>query len=158
MENVVNSLYGNRTRIRVCGLCWEGDKLLMIQHEMAPGRYFWAPPGGGVEFGQQLEDALLREFHEETRLAITVGQFRFIAELIKPPLHALEVFFDVKTEGKNPETGTDPEMPAHAQIIKSTGFMEWSEIQRLPAGEKHGLFTLCPTPESLRSLSGHHKI
>ncbi len=158
MNNPVNQVYGNRTRIRVCGLCWQGSKLLLVNHEMSPGKSFWAPPGGGVEFGQRMEDALVREFLEETHLTVQVGKFQFITEVIRPPLHAIEVFFEVTAEDLTLKLGSDPEMPSGTQIIKEVTFMEWADIQRIPKEEKHGLFSICQTPEDLQLLTGHYKI
>jgi 8-oxo-dGTP diphosphatase len=56
--------YGYRLRTRVCGLCWINDKLLLIEHKMGKKNSFWAPPGGGIEFGEHAEKALIREFEE----------------------------------------------------------------------------------------------
>ena len=36
-------------------------------------RGLWEFPGGSVEFGERLEDALIREMHEEYGITITVG-------------------------------------------------------------------------------------
>ena len=42
----VARLYGNRTRIRVCGLCYDRDRLLLVSHRGLGAASFWAPPGG----------------------------------------------------------------------------------------------------------------
>jgi 8-oxo-dGTP diphosphatase len=51
-------------RIRVAGLLrWE-DRILLCRHEK-PGKEYWLLPGGGVNSGESLVDALHRELREE---------------------------------------------------------------------------------------------
>jgi ADP-ribose pyrophosphatase YjhB (NUDIX family) len=56
---------GVEPRIRVSALLrWE-DRILLIRHEK-PGRgEYWLLPGGGVNSGESLTDALYRELSEE---------------------------------------------------------------------------------------------
>jgi 8-oxo-dGTP diphosphatase len=51
-------------RIRVCALLRWRDRLLLCRHEK-PGKQYWLLPGGGVEAGESLIEALHRELHEE---------------------------------------------------------------------------------------------
>ena len=41
--------------------CWNGDRLLMVKHRMG-NRDLWAPPGGGLEFGESLHMPLNENF------------------------------------------------------------------------------------------------
>lgn len=51
-------------RIRVSALLrWE-DRILLCRHEK-PGKEYWLLPGGGVNAGESLLDALHRELQEE---------------------------------------------------------------------------------------------
>jgi 8-oxo-dGTP diphosphatase len=113
----IAEIYGNKVRIRVCGLCWQDDSLLLVMHRMTSGN-FWGPPGGGVEFGELLENALKREILEETGLQVDIGKFLFGCEFIKHPLHAVELFFEVKKTGGMLKKGDDPEF----QIIEKVQF------------------------------------
>jgi len=97
-------------RVRACGLCWDGNKLLLVNHYGLYNHDFWAPPGGGVEFGQSTALNLEREFAEETGIAIQTGEFQFLFEFIYPPLHAIELYFNVVVRAGSPITGIDPEM------------------------------------------------
>ena len=157
MTNEVEKLYGNRLRVRVCGLCWFDDQLLLIRHRFGESD-FWAPPGGGVEFGHSLGESLVREFKEETGLDVKVGAFRFVLEFIKPPLHAIEVFFDVSKTGGELKPGSDPEMAPGTQIIHQADYVSWATVDQLPADEKHGIFKICTDFGHLKKLSGFHRI
>ena len=53
----------------VFGLDEEDLKLLLIRRDLEPYRGRWALPGGFVEMEETLEQAALRELHEETGLA-----------------------------------------------------------------------------------------
>jgi len=55
-------------RIRVSALLrWE-ERILLCRHEK-PGKEYWLLPGGGVNSGESLADALHRELQEEVGLA-----------------------------------------------------------------------------------------
>lgn len=158
MDKSVQEIYGNRVRIRVCGLCWEGDRILLVNHRGIYKHDFWAPPGGGVEFGQSAELNLIREIREETGLRIKVGSLQFVCEFIQPPLHAIELFFEVTATGGRLFTGADPEMDEKEQIIREVKYLAESEIRALSPRHKHGLFKRGKTLEKIRDLKGYLKI
>jgi ADP-ribose pyrophosphatase YjhB (NUDIX family) len=51
-------------RIRVSAILHWNDRVLLIRQEK-PGKEYWMLPGGGVESGESLVDALHRELREE---------------------------------------------------------------------------------------------
>ncbi len=158
MGNSIMSLYGNRLRARVCGICIKDAEILLINHQSLSESDFWAPPGGGISFGEKAEDCLVREFMEETGLSISVGQFLFACEFIHPPLHSIELFFEVSiTEGAL-KMGTDPEMSEKEQIIKDAKFISMAEIKAMKANSLHGLFQLATRPDEILGLRGYFKL
>jgi ADP-ribose pyrophosphatase YjhB (NUDIX family) len=54
-------------RIRVSALLRWQDRILLCRHEK-PGKEYWLLPGGGVDAGESLVDALQRELSEEVGL------------------------------------------------------------------------------------------
>ena len=154
MDAEIAKIYGNRLRVRVCGLCWDGDRLLLANHSAVVGTNFWLPPGGGLEYGETLETALKREFLEETGLEVAPSKFAFGCEFIKEPLHALELFFNVIRIGGTLKSGYDPEL----QIIQDVRFFSEGEINGLEGDELHGIFRIAKGADELRKLSGFYSI
>ncbi|WP_138990320.1 NUDIX hydrolase [Larkinella sp. C7] len=154
----VKRLYGNRLRLRVCGLCLIDGKLLMVRHRgIGPTDTFWCPPGGGPQYGETAYEALVREFHEETGLDIEVGELQFVNEFMQTPLHAMELFFDVRIVGGHLRQGFDPEMDADNQIITEVRLMTFEEIKMYPENEVHRMFRLCQSMEEVFHLKGYLK-
>lgn len=90
-------------RLRVCALLrWRDGRVLLIRHEKN-GREAWLLPGGGVEAGESLLDALRRELAEEVGLDGGAGELSFegpiaIAESFppdrnRPGKHVVHVVF-----------------------------------------------------------------
>ncbi len=154
-QQVVN-VYGNRLRTRVCGLCRDGDRLLMVRHRgIGETDTFWCPPGGGAQFGETIIDALKREFVEETGLTIDVGKLLFVNEFLAEPLHALELFFVVEAISGELRLGSDPEMDADGQIIAEVRWMTFDELKVYPPAEVHSLFSRCHSLDDVYRLSGY---
>ena len=55
---------GAEPRIRVSAMLRWRDRILLCRHEK-PGKEYWLLPGGGVNAGESLVEALLRELREE---------------------------------------------------------------------------------------------
>ncbi|MDP1792965.1 MAG: NUDIX domain-containing protein, partial [Acidimicrobiales bacterium] len=51
----------------------DDDQLLLIRRGHGPAAGEWSVPGGRVEFGELMVEALVREVKEETGLDVVVG-------------------------------------------------------------------------------------
>ena len=60
-----------RFNVRVYGILIEKGKLL-VSDEFIKGKEITKLPGGGLEFGEGSVDCVIREFKEETNLAVSV--------------------------------------------------------------------------------------
>ena len=81
-------------RVRVAGILKESNRILLISHKK-DGNVYWLLPGGGVNFGETLEEALRREFREELNIDINVGRLSFLSDSIDPKLkrHIINICF-----------------------------------------------------------------
>lgn len=135
MPDPVADLYGNKIRVRCCGLLVSSGKILMVRHEgLGTNGVFWGFPGGGTEPGETLEQALKREFLEETGLSVSIEKPLLLTEFIAHPLHGIELYFLVSAENHAASLGTDPEL----NILTGLEWMSFEEIRALPSGSKPG--------------------
>lgn len=122
--------YRHKIRVRVNGLLIRHSAILMVQlHSPVRDELVWMPPGGGVEFGEPLEACLKREFLEETGLRVEVQSLQFINELVEPPFHAVELYFEVREIGGVLKLGNDPEHESSDQLLKD---IRWIPFASLP--------------------------
>lgn len=151
-------MYGNKLRVRVCGVCFDGDNLLLVRHRaLTKVGHFYAPPGGGMHFGESAEGCLKREFAEECGLQIRVHDYLFTHEFLRPPLHAVELFFAVEVCGGKLITGHDPEMPREEQIIEQVRYYTPDEIEEEKGEQMHHMINLCQDPKDLMKCRGYFK-
>lgn len=66
----------------VAAIILRDDQILLIKRGAEPGYGKWSVPGGSVEIGETLEEAVKREVLEETGLRIRVGKLAGLTDLI----------------------------------------------------------------------------
>ena len=65
--------YPARPIVGVGGVIVVGAHVVLIKRAFEPLKGHWSLPGGGVEVGETLEEAVAREMLEETGLVVEVG-------------------------------------------------------------------------------------
>jgi 8-oxo-dGTP diphosphatase len=84
--------------IRVAGLLIHQGSILMVEQGRGDDRY-WLLPGGGVQFGETLSDALRRELQEELGMRVGVQRLVAIVESISPEpdyaKHVVHLVFEI---------------------------------------------------------------
>ena len=80
--------------------------VVLIKRKNPP--FGWALPGGFVDYGESLEDAVVREAKEETNLTLTeIKQFHTYSDPKRDPrFHTIGTVFIAKAKGK-PQAGDD---------------------------------------------------
>jgi 8-oxo-dGTP diphosphatase len=58
--------------LAVDGVILVGDSIVLVKRRNPPYAGMWALPGGFVEYGETVEDAVKREIMEETGLAVEI--------------------------------------------------------------------------------------
>ncbi|ASQ90868.1 NUDIX hydrolase [Prosthecochloris sp. GSB1] len=121
-----------RVRLRVSALCVVDGKALFVEHKSFapddPGLpdTYWILPGGVVEPGETMREAVMREMLEETGLRCRVGAMAFVKELLYPAPglpgaggvhHSVSIGFHCEVTGGELMTGRDPELPDDGQVI-----------------------------------------
>ncbi|KYK21913.1 ADP-ribose pyrophosphatase [Thermoplasmatales archaeon SG8-52-2] len=61
-------------KLTVDGIVLSDGKILLIKRKNDPFKGKWALPGGFVEYGEKVEDAVLREIFEETSLKTSINK------------------------------------------------------------------------------------
>lgn len=62
--------YPKHPLVGVGGIIFQGDRILMAQRGKPPLKGWWSLPGGALEAGEVLADAVAREVLEETGLVV----------------------------------------------------------------------------------------
>lgn len=62
--------YPDRPVLAVSAAIFRNDKVLIVRRARAPGQGIYTLPGGGVELGETLAEAAIREVREETALTV----------------------------------------------------------------------------------------
>lgn len=96
-----------RPQIAVGAVVVHDGALLMVQRGHEPARGAWTLPGGRVEKGEYLEDALRREVLEETGIEIDVERLLGILEVVSEPHYVILDFLATTESQTEPRADTD---------------------------------------------------
>lgn len=69
-----------RPEVCVGGIAVDDDRLLLIRRGRGPAQGSWSVPGGRVEAGELLAEAVVREVLEETGLEVVCGEIIGVVE------------------------------------------------------------------------------
>ena len=108
--------------VAVGGIAVVDGALLLVRRAHPPHAGAWTIPGGRVEPGEALTDAVERELAEETGLDVRCGRFLGLAERMGPGYHfvILDFLVDVPAGAVPPSAGGDAAESA------------WFALERVP--------------------------
>lgn len=123
-----------RPLIGVGAVVVKEGSLLMVRRGKEPYLGRWSIPGGTLEYGEYLTDAVRREVMEETGIEIEVGDLLGILELWRDPHYVILDYVATPTDDADPRPGSD------------ASEVRWVPLEEVPAME-------C-TPRFVETLRG----
>jgi len=69
---VASPVQSSHPQLAVSAAIFRDDEILLVRRARSPAKGFYSFPGGRVEFGETLHEALHREIDEETALQIQI--------------------------------------------------------------------------------------
>ena len=113
-------------RIRAVAVVLREEKLL-VMHRRRSGREYAVLPGGGIEDGEPVQDAVLRELHEETGLRGRPGV------LLPVPIESESpaLYLSVQVDGTELELGGPERERADEQNVYRPAWVPLAEVEAL---------------------------
>ena len=139
--------------VRVYGLLIR-DNSLLVSDELIKGIHLVKIPGGGVEFGEGLHEALRREYQEELGIDIEIGAIVSVPEMcivsaFSPTQQVVPIYYQISSQAPLP-------YPAQAEPLELTESQpfryRWIPLEQL----KPELMTLESEQAAVRDLLAMH--
>ena len=96
----------------VAGVIVRDGKILLVRRGVEPSKGKWSIPGGSVEWGETLVEALKREAFEETGLEIEVGELAGVYDLM------IESDGATGRQGEGPTRSSESAVTDHSSLIR----------------------------------------
>ncbi len=78
----MKSEYPDQPIVSVGAIVMQDGRALIVKRREEPGRGMWSVPGGKVELGETLRDAVAREAHEETGMIVQPGEMLAVSDAV----------------------------------------------------------------------------
>jgi ADP-ribose pyrophosphatase YjhB (NUDIX family) len=118
----------NKFNIRVYGLLFNSKQEILITHEERASMPMTKFPGGGLEWGEGIHDALIREFREELNIEIEMKELFYLTDYFQISAFSEEdqlisIYYLVREIGNN--------LPEEKHFVLDDIHFEWIAINQL---------------------------
>ncbi len=123
-------------RIGVGAVVFRGEEVLLVRRGKEPFKGQWSIPGGGLEHGERLTDAVIREVREETGVeAKIVGLLDAFDGLPAETGHPHIVMIDYVAEwvSGEPVAGDDAAEAEFVSLAEAEARLSWDVTRRAVA-------------------------
>jgi len=109
----LSTQYPKKPVVGVGAIILDGDKILLEKRKNDPSKGKWTVPGGLVELGETVEQAVVREVNEETRLEVydprlvDVVNYISLDEKSAVEYHFVIIDYLVTVRGGKPKAASD---------------------------------------------------
>ena len=98
-------------------------RVLLVERAKPPGEGLWTVPGGRLERGETLAQAVAREVREETGLIVAVGALVCVVERMGDDFHFVIIDYAARVIGGSLAAASD---------VRAAKFVSNDELAQLP--------------------------
>jgi mutator protein MutT len=124
---VLSGQYPKKPVVGVGAIILDGDKILLEKRKNDPSKGKWSIPGGLVELGEGVEDAVIREVKEETGLEVYEPRLVDVVDYISLGEKGGVLYHFVIVDYLVTVNGGDAKAASDAEALKWVPFNEVEE-------------------------------
>ena len=122
--------------MRPTGILIEEGKILIVKQEVSEQRH-WSLPGGALEFGETIEQCLVREVKEETGVDVKVKDMLYICDRFRHMNnHIVHISFLIERVGKRPRVSDWTHKDVDVEKIREVKLIPVDELTKYGFSQK----------------------